>query len=307
LSRKAGNSGKRNIRIFPSFPAFLFTSSTKVAPARARGRLNFPRLLSRFARMPDFRVHAPLPAGAPDPTELTLTPDESHHLISVNRARLGDSIIAFDGHGTEWTCELVGDRRQGARLKVRSTRRALPLPFSITLAQALPKGAAMDGIVRKATEIGAARIVPLETERTQVHLEADRSDRKIGKWQTAALEAAKQCGNPFLPEISAVQRLDAFLAASGTTELKLIASLHPGARTLKLVLADFHARSRRLPRSATWLIGPEGDFSPDEMSRAVAAGFVPVTLGPLVLRCETAATYALSILSYELSQVTSDK
>ncbi len=257
--------------------------------------------------MPDFRVHFPLPSGAPDPTELTLSPDESHHLISVNRARLGDPVVAFDGRGTEWACELVGDRRQGAQLKVRSTRRAPPLPFSIALGQALPKGAAMDGIVRKATEIGAARIVPLETERTQVHLEADRSDRKVGKWQTAALEAAKQCGNPFLPEVAPVQGLAEFLAASGAADLKLIASLHPGATTLKPVLAAFQAQHNRAPRTATWLIGPEGDFSPDEMSRALAAGFVPVTLGPLVLRCETAAIYALSILSYELMGGESNK
>lgn len=250
--------------------------------------------------MPDFRVHfAPPPSTSPL-TDLTLSPDESHHLISVNRARIGDPVIAFDGRGTEWTCELVGDRRQGAQLKVRSTRRAPALPFSITLGQALPKGSAMDGIVRKATEIGAARIVPLETERTQVHLEADRSDRKVGKWQTAALEAAKQCGNPFLPEIAAVQRLAEFLDASAAADLKLIASLHPGATTLKAALAAFQLQQHRAPRTATWLIGPEGDFSPAEMDAALAAGFRPVTLGPLVLRCETAAIYALSILSYEL-------
>ena len=249
--------------------------------------------------MPDFRVHCQ--PVAKEPAELILSPEESHHLISVNRARLGDPVVAFDGRGTEWTCELVGDRRQGAVLRVRSRRDAAPLPFALTLAQALPKGPVMDAIVRKATEIGAARIVPLETARTQVHLDGERSDRKVDKWRVAALEAAKQCGNPFLPEIAPVQRFDAFVAAKDESDLKLIASLHPGARPLRACVADFTARTGRRPRSAHWLIGPEGDFTPEELSRALAAGFVPITLGPLVLRCETAAVYALAVTSYELS------
>ena len=102
-----------------------------------------------------------------------------------------DFLVAFDGRGTEWICELTGDRKQAAVLKVRFQQKIKPLPYEITLGQALPKGPCMDAIVRKATEIGAARIAPLESERTQVHLEGDRSERKIDKWQTAALEAAK--------------------------------------------------------------------------------------------------------------------
>ncbi len=88
----------------------------------------------------------------------------------------------------------------------------------------------------------------------------------------------------------------AFLAAARDYDLKLLASLHPGAQSLKTVLAA----QARPPKKVLWLIGPEGDFSPAEMTLAQTAGFAPVTLGPLVLRCETAATYALSILSYEL-------
>lgn len=248
--------------------------------------------------MPDFRVFCPPTAG--DPPNLTLSPEESHHLVAVNRARPGDTVIAFDGRGCEWTCTLASDRRQAAVLTVRSqhTRPAFPCP--ITLAQAVPKGPAMDAIVRRATEIGAARVVPLESERTQVHLDDDRSDRKVAKWRTAALEAAKQCGNPFLPEILPLQTAASFLTAPGDAELRLIASLHPGATSLRPVLAAFRANHGRLPRSAVWVVGPEGDFSPAELLLAQSAGFAPVTLGPLVLRCETAAICALSILSYEL-------
>lgn len=248
--------------------------------------------------MPDFRAFCTPPTA--EPAELTLTPDESHHLVVVNRARPGDTVVAFDGRGAEWICELVTDRKQAAVLKVRFKQRIKALPFEITLGQALPKGPGMDAIVRKATEIGAARLVPLESERTQVHLDGDRSDRKIEKWQTAALEAAKQCGNAFVPEILPMQNAAAFMAGARGYDLKLIASLQPGAQSLKTVLRTFQATNGRAPKTVLWLVGPEGDFTPAEMNLSASAGFEPITLGPLVLRCETAAIYALSILSYEL-------
>jgi 16S rRNA (uracil1498-N3)-methyltransferase len=248
--------------------------------------------------MPDFRAYC-RPATA-DPAEMALSPEESHHLVAVNRARAGDTVTAFDGRGTEWIATLVEADRRAARLRVRFTQKAKPLPCAITLGQALPKSGAMDAIVRKATELGAARIVPLESERTEVHLDGDRSEKKTGKWQVASLEAAKQCGNPWLPEILPLQRVAAFLPAAAGFDLKLIASLQPGAKSLKDVLAAFKAAQGRPPRTALWLIGPEGDFTPAELSMAGSCGFEPITLGPLVLRCETAAVYALSVLSYEL-------
>ena len=248
--------------------------------------------------MPDFRAFC-TPSNA-EPTELTLSPEESHHLVVVNRARPGDTVVAFDGRGTEWICALTGDKKNAAVLQVRFKQRLKALAYEITLGQASPKGAYMDAIVRKATEIGVARIAPLESERTQVHLEGDRSDRKIEKWQTAALEAAKQCGNAFVPEILPVQNAAAFMEAARGYDLKLIASLQPGAKSLKGVLAGFQAAQNRAPRKVLWLIGPEGDFTPAEMSLSQSFGFEPITLGPLVLRCETAAVYALSVLSYEL-------
>ena len=248
--------------------------------------------------MPDFRAYC-TPSTA-EPAELVLSADESHHLVAVNRARAGDTVVAFDGRGTEWICELTSEKKNAAVLKVRFRQKAKPLPYEITLGQALPKGPSMDAIVRKATELGAAQIAPLESERTQVHLDGERSDKKIEKWQVAALEAAKQCGNPFLPVIAPVQNASAFMEAARGYDLKLIASLEPGARSLKGVLATFHAVQGRAPKKVLWLVGPEGDFTPAELSQAKTCGFEPITLGPLVLRCETAAIYALSVLSYEL-------
>ena len=252
-----------------------------------------------FLGMLDFRVHC-LPSVA-DPSEITLSPDESHHLVAVNRATQGATVVAFDGRGNEWICELGDADKRGARLKVRFAQKSKPIPWRITLGQALPLGGAMDSIVRKATEIGVSVIVPLESERTQVHLDNDRSDRKIGKWQTAALEAAKQCGNSWLPEIAPVTSASAFMESAKGYDLKLIASLQPGAKSLRSVLAQFRTAQNRAPKNVLWLIGPEGDFTPAEMSLSRTMGFEPITLGPLVLRCETAAVYALSVLSYELT------
>jgi 16S rRNA (uracil1498-N3)-methyltransferase len=248
--------------------------------------------------MPDFRAFAQ-PATA-DPTSLLLSREESHHLVTVNRARAGETVTAFDGKGSEWICSLESADRKKAVLKVRFAQKAKPLPYRISLAQALPKGTSMDAIVRKATELGAAEIIPLESERTQVHLDEDRSDRKIEKWQLAALEAAKQCGNPWLPEIRPVQNAGQFIETVKGYDLKLIASLQPGARSLKKVLSDFRSKGGQATFNVLWMVGPEGDFTPAELSQAKTAGFEPITLGPLVLRCETAAVYALSIASYEL-------
>jgi 16S rRNA (uracil1498-N3)-methyltransferase len=207
-------------------------------------------------------------------------------------------VTAFNGQGAEWTCTLEKADRKHAQLAVQSFRQAPPLPFRISLGQAIPKGTSMDAIVRKATEIGAAEIIPLESERTQVHLDDDRSYKKSEKWKTDALEAAKQCGNPWLPEIQPVQNAAHFIASAAGYDLKLIASLRPGSQSLSVV-------ERVVPHALGFarvliLIGPEGDFTPSELDQAEAAGFLPVTLGPLVLRCETAAVYALSIISYQL-------
>ncbi len=248
--------------------------------------------------MPDFRAYAP--GTAADAREIRLGADESHHLVAVNRCGRGDPVVAFDGHGREWLCECSDPGKSAALLRVKESRQAAPLPHAITLAQALPKGATMDEIVRQATELGAARIVPLLSERTQVHLDGERADKKIEKWRTTAIEAAKQCGNPWLPEIAPVQKFSDYVAAAKDFDLRLVASLHAGSTSLKKTLAHFREKHGRAPYKVLWLVGPEGDFSPGEMTAAVMAGFTPITLGPLVLRCDTAAIYALSVLGHEL-------
>ena len=251
--------------------------------------------------MPDFRAYAPAASAAA--TEIRLTPEESHHLVTVNRCGRGDPVTVFDGRGREWLTECIDPSKSAVVLRVKESRQAKAPPHEITLGQALPKGATMDDIVRQATEIGAARIVPLLSERTQVHLDGDRAGKKLEKWRTTAIEAAKQCGNPWLPEITAIQALATFISSAKDYDLKLVASLHGGAASLKKSLGHYAAKHGHPPRKVLWLVGPEGDFSPAEMTVAISAGFQPVTLGPLVLRSDTAAICALSILSHELGSI----
>jgi 16S rRNA (uracil1498-N3)-methyltransferase len=250
------------------------------------------------AIMPDFRAYCV--TDKKDFTEIRLDADESHHLVVVNRCGRGDPVVLFDGLGNEWICECLDPSRNGAVLRVRESRQSPPRPRKITLGQALPKGSTMDDIIRQATEIGTTRIVPLLSERTQVHLDGDREGKKLEKWRTTAIEAAKQCCNPWLPEITTFQNATAFMQSAKGYDLMLIASLCPGTSTLKSALAHHRARHGGAPQNVLWLVGPEGDFSPAELTAAITAGFQPITLGPLVLRSDTAAVYALSILSYEL-------
>lgn len=212
-------------------------------------------------------------------------------------------MTAFDGGGGEWTCRF--DRMEGrktAMLRVDGSTIRPRLPCSIMLGQGLPKGGTMDDIVRQATELGASMIAPISTARSEVHLEMDRAAKKLEKWRTVAIEAAKQCGNAFLPDILPLGGLAGFLATPcvRAAELRLIASLHPGARPLRAELAEFRAaHDGRAPVSVAWLIGPEGDLTAEEVSAALDSGWRPVTLGPLVLRCDTAAAYALAVVRAE--------
>ena len=158
----------------------------------------------------------------------------------------------------------------------------------------------MDLIVQKAVEIGAAEIAPIISDRTIVQVDLESAAQKQAKWQQIAIEAAKQCGQNWLPQVHGPCRLGDFFAGSATFDLRLIGSLQPDAQHLKKILADYSNEHRCLPESVLMLIGPEGDFTPAELALARRNGCRPITLGPIILRVETAAIYCLSVLSYEL-------
>jgi len=195
---------------------------------------------------------------------------------------------------------VVGIGKRSVELKRLQHAKTPPLTCQITLGQAIPKGKNMDLIVQKATELGAAAIVPLLSERTVVQVEAGDAARKQEKWQAIAIEAAKQCGQNWLPAIHAPVTPKDYFNDGQRFDLMLIASLQPDALHLKRILEEYLSISGKDPVSVLVLIGPEGDFTPAEISLAKSCGCRPITLGPIVLRTETAALYTLSVLSYEL-------
>jgi 16S rRNA (uracil1498-N3)-methyltransferase len=247
---------------------------------------------------------------------LALTGGEAHHALHVLRLRVGDEVTVFDGRGHEARCSIAEIARDTVRLTTLQQSTIPPLRCRITLAQAVPKKT-MDLIIQKAAELGVSAIVPLISERTVVRLDAELTSKhsRTDRWRDIALEACKQCGNNWLPEVHPPQKFSEFLGKLAQKEhaydLKLIASLQSDAKPLKTILqsnAPMLHESRRSPTKAERadapsfliLIGPEGDFTLAELDLARSAGCVPLSLGPLVLRAETAALYALSILHHEL-------
>jgi len=247
-----------------------------------------------------------IPADIWNPESLLLEGGEAKHCAEVLRCKVGERITVFNGQGTEAITEIATLESGGRQipLKLIAVNKTQRPPAFLTLGQAIPKGKNMDLIVQKATELGASRITPLLSERTVVKLDAAEAEKKRAKWQKVALEACKQCGQNWLPEIAPIQSVEQFLSAQSKLKSAagrlLIAALHPDAQSLKNILAADEELVNKSPQSTTVLIGPEGDFTPAELSSAMTAGFRPLSLGPIILRSETAAIYALSVLGHEL-------
>jgi 16S rRNA (uracil1498-N3)-methyltransferase len=235
--------------------------------------------------------------GAP-----VLAGSEAHHARDVLRMRVGERLVLFNGRGREITAEIVDLGNDEIGLRKLHEAETPPLQCRIVLGQAIPKGKNMDLIVQKAVEIGAAEIAPIISDRTIVQVDSESAAQKQSKWQQIAVEAAKQCGQNWLPQMRAPRKLSEFFSttANDSFDLQIIGSLQPGARHLKTVLGDYLKEHQHLPRSVLMLVGPEGDFTPAELALARSHGCHPITLGPIILRVETASIYCLSILSYEL-------
>jgi len=235
---------------------------------------------------------------------LRLTDREAHHALHVLRLRSGETVSVLDGAGHAMECEVAGLTRTEVALKVRSRNFIPPLPCQITLIQALPKGKIIEAIIQKAVELGAHRVIPILSERVVSQLDVDGAEGKREKWQQVAVEAIKQSGAAWLPTVAAPVPLARYLAQPEVFDLALIGSLQPERRHPRECLSDYQLRQGRPPASAGVWVGPEGDFTPAEVTAIQAAGAQPITLGRLVLRVETAAIYCLSILNYELNTTT---
>ena len=213
------------------------------------------------------------------------------------RARPGDEVMVFDGAGhvaparVKTTSPAVLEITGEVEEKVRRNR--------LTLIQALPKGHRMDLIVEKGTELGLQSLVPVITVNTVSRPKGEQAAKKVERWNRIALSAARQCGTPWIPDITPVTSYESALGSK--FDLLLIGSLSADARPLHDVLNETPAlRDGNL--SIAIIIGPEGDLADSETAEAVDKGAVPVSFGELVLRVETAAIYSLSVLSYEIGR-----
>lgn len=249
--------------------------------------------------MSSHRFYLPPGRWSKEIPELDLA--DSHHCADVLRLEAGYMVVVFDGLGRAAEAELLAVHRKHCLLRIGRSHTSPPLQCSITLVQAIPKGKNMDLVIQKAVELGAATVIPLLSERTVVRLEdATDAARKQERWQSIAIEACKQCGQNRMPQIGLPVTTKEFFAALPPADLLLIASLEPDARHVKEVLGAYSAAKGSPPASVLVMVGPEGDFTPGEAALAKAAGAFPITLGPIILRTETAALYCLSVLGHEL-------
>ncbi len=232
---------------------------------------------------------------------VALSAEESRHAAQVLRLKSGDVVNLFDGEGGEYRGIVIGIHQGIVTVSLDKSRtRQLDMP-KITLAVAVIKPERMDLLLQKASELGVAVIAPLMTDRTVVRLSKERWESKHERWQKIVKEACKQCGQPRIPTIAPVQTLSRFLEGIADDSLILL----PTLATSTLPLGEVLARSKN--ENVTILIGPEGDFTPEEAGLAMKKKAVPVTLGPLVMRTETAALYTLSVVMFYLRELSKTK
>jgi len=226
---------------------------------------------------------------------------EAHHALHVLRLKRGDEALVLDGAGNEFSCEVENTARDSLSLRVKRRNSIPPPPCFITLYVGIPKGKIIESIIQKSVELGARRIAPLLTERVVTRLDAKSAAQKREQWQQVAIEAMKQSGAAWLPEVEAPAAVQNVLARKEKPDLQLVGSLQKERRHPREVFREFEKANGRLPQSAAVWIGPEGDLTLDELKAIQDSGAQPISLGNLVLRVETAAIYCLSVLNYELN------
>lgn len=237
--------------------------------------------------MPRFFCPAPLQTGL----ALSLQSGAARH-VQVLRMQPGEVITLFNGEGGEFEATVTRMGRSDVDVEV-GTHHAVEreAPCAVHLLAGITANERMDWLVEKATELGASSITPITAERSVLKLKGERADKKLAHWQGVAVAAAEQCGRNRVTRIDAARSVAQWVAQhpAGQAGVRLVLSLSEGTRPLNDAVQG--------QSSVTLLSGPEGGLTPAEEAQALAAGFVPVTLGPRVLRAETAPLAVLAALT----------
>jgi 16S rRNA (uracil1498-N3)-methyltransferase len=235
--------------------------------------------------MPRFYCSHPLSVGA-----IIALPDHVAHHVQVLRLAVGDRITLFNGEGGEYTATLtvIEKKRVSAEVKTFSPRE-VELPYAITLAQALPETSKMDWIIEKAVELGATAIQPLAAQRCVVRLSDERAARKLAHWHGIIVAASEQCGRNRLPHLAQIADFNGWI---GQHDLHHRILLTPHAEQSLSDWARHHP-----PQAVALLVGPEGGFTEGEESAARAHGALALSMGPRVLRTETAGLAGITTLN----------
>lgn len=222
-------------------------------------------------------------------TTTALDENAAQHVGRVLRMQPGQELRLFNGDGNDYPATITNACKKQVEVQVGApAANATESSLDIILGQTLSKGDRMDYAVQKAVEMGVTRIVPLTTERCDVKLKGDREDKRLRHWQSVAISAAEQCGRARVPEILPVMTLAQWFEHTGDCDLRLVLH-HRTEQSLD---------SMNKPTRVALMIGPEGGLSPEEIAAAENSGFLPVALGPRVLRTETAPIAAMSLCQW---------
>jgi 16S rRNA (uracil1498-N3)-methyltransferase len=240
------------------------------------------------------------PPECRDDDLIRLPDNESRHAVTVLRLSRADLVIVVDGLGTAYRGEIsrIGNRR-GVEVRIHSEIRNFGEPAVIlTLAAALSTGAKLDAVIEKGTELGVKRFVPIISEKSKVKLDdPEKAAARTRRWERVALAAIKQCRRSYRPDISLPTGLTSFLRQADTESLRLV--FHPGNNAGALERMRPPNRVKRV----TLLVGPESGFTADEVRQANDAGFTTVSLGPRILRTETAGPVACALVMNMLGEL----
>ena len=235
--------------------------------------------------MPRFYCPQPLAVGA-----IIALPDPVAHHAWVVRLQPGAGLTLFNGDGGEYQAELVGVEKKRATARILApVARDCELPYEITLAQALPEASKMDWIIEKAVELGVAAIQPLAAQRSVVRLSAERAEKRLAHWQGVIVAASEQSGRNRLARLGALENFDAWIGSSGPQQRILL--------TPRATESLPNWARRQQPQAVTLLVGPEGGYTDQEEDGAIAHGAIALSMGPRILRTETAGLAALAALN----------